>query len=250
MTRREQLEEQYEEALFALLMDEFAVEEGKKSLQENETLKADPQAAVPEATQRRCLKTIRRRFSAKTSRAVGRATMKVVNKVAVVALFGSLLFTAAFAASSEFRISTLNFVIDAFDDYMVLHSETADDSAMPQVVTAEWLPQGYELVDFSRGRADAEAVFQTTDGKELSVYIFNGGGSSVVDTEDAEMGAAMINGYEAITVVRRGIDGYGNPINRNRVIWFDTEKEWYIDVKSSHESIETIVRVAEKLILE
>lgn len=39
MTKREQLREEYEDALFALMMDEFAVAEGEKALEENERLK-------------------------------------------------------------------------------------------------------------------------------------------------------------------------------------------------------------------
>ena len=41
MTKREQLREEYEDALFALMMDEFAVAEGEKALEENERLKKD-----------------------------------------------------------------------------------------------------------------------------------------------------------------------------------------------------------------
>ena len=44
MTKREQLIEQYEDALFALLMDSVAEEEGKQALELNERLKADPAA--------------------------------------------------------------------------------------------------------------------------------------------------------------------------------------------------------------
>lgn len=40
MTRREKLQEQYEDALFALLMDDLAVEEGKKAYEENKRLKS------------------------------------------------------------------------------------------------------------------------------------------------------------------------------------------------------------------
>ena len=47
MTKREQLIEQYEDALFALLMDSVAEEEGKKAIELNERLKADPEAEVP-----------------------------------------------------------------------------------------------------------------------------------------------------------------------------------------------------------
>ena len=51
MTRREKLQEQYEDALFALLMDDLAVEEGKKAYEENERLKADSSFEVPSESQ-------------------------------------------------------------------------------------------------------------------------------------------------------------------------------------------------------
>ena len=41
MTKRERLLEEYEDSLFALIMDEFAEEEGKRLLEENERLKQD-----------------------------------------------------------------------------------------------------------------------------------------------------------------------------------------------------------------
>lgn len=44
MTNHERLTEQYEDALFALLMDSVAEEEGKQALELNERLKADPAA--------------------------------------------------------------------------------------------------------------------------------------------------------------------------------------------------------------
>ena len=58
MTKREKLLEQYEDALFSLLMDEFAESEGKAALEENERLKADPNFVVPKELQQLCRRTI------------------------------------------------------------------------------------------------------------------------------------------------------------------------------------------------
>ena len=44
MTRREELQEAYEDAMFALLMDYVAESEGKKALEENRALQKDPDA--------------------------------------------------------------------------------------------------------------------------------------------------------------------------------------------------------------
>ena len=97
MTRREELQEAYEDAMFALLMDYVAESEGEKALEENRVLQEDPDAEVPQGVRRACLKEIHRAFRKKSARSVGRITMKVINKVALVALLGTLLFSTAFA---------------------------------------------------------------------------------------------------------------------------------------------------------
>ena len=59
MTDHERLREQYEDALFALLMEGVAESEGEEALRLNEELKKDPNAEVPKDVQKRCEKTIR-----------------------------------------------------------------------------------------------------------------------------------------------------------------------------------------------
>lgn len=54
MKLREQLQEEYEDTLFALMMDYVAQTEGKRLLEENERLKNDPSAQLPEDLDRRC----------------------------------------------------------------------------------------------------------------------------------------------------------------------------------------------------
>ena len=83
MTNHERLTEQYEDALFALLMDSVAEEEGKQALELNERLKADPAAEVPESARRRCEATIRREFNRKRAKKLGKVTWKIVRRVSV-----------------------------------------------------------------------------------------------------------------------------------------------------------------------
>lgn len=56
MRNRDKLVEQYEDALFALLMDEVARSEGEAALLLNEQLQNDPNAEVPEEIRDRCEK--------------------------------------------------------------------------------------------------------------------------------------------------------------------------------------------------
>ena len=68
MTDHERLREQYEDALFALLMEGVAESEGEEALRLNEELKKDPNAEVPKDVQKRCEKTIRSAFAQKQLR--------------------------------------------------------------------------------------------------------------------------------------------------------------------------------------
>lgn len=54
--------EKMEDAVFSLIMQEVAAEEGRRAIEENERLKADPSFIVPEATRRRCLDIINKHF--------------------------------------------------------------------------------------------------------------------------------------------------------------------------------------------
>lgn len=65
MKTREQLQEEYEDALFALLMYDVAELEGRCTEEENERLLNDPNARVPEALDRKCLQLINRHFMKK-----------------------------------------------------------------------------------------------------------------------------------------------------------------------------------------
>lgn len=62
MNKNEQLHEQYEDALFALLMNEVAEANGNELMQKNEELLADPDAAVPERLSKRCMQVIEKNY--------------------------------------------------------------------------------------------------------------------------------------------------------------------------------------------
>lgn len=60
---RQQLLENYEDALFALLMDDFAEREGEKLKAENERLKQDPAAQPSEELDQKCRRIIRAEYA-------------------------------------------------------------------------------------------------------------------------------------------------------------------------------------------
>lgn len=250
MTRREQLRERYEEALFALLMDEFLEEEGEKALQENAALSAAPQAEVPAPVVQRCLRRIDRHFAAQKARSIGRMSVRIVNRVAVAVLVAMLLFTAAFAASPAFRINTLNLVIETFEE-STSFSITGASAMMPQTIEAGWLPEGYQLMNQKNSQTRHTNLYQNDTGKEIEISVTSiSNGVMAIDTEDAELNTVLIQGHEATTIHKKEVDGYGNPYESSRVVWVVTECGWFVSVSSNEVDVAVLIRVAENLIVQ
>ena len=208
MTRKERLREQYEDALFALIMEEAAEAEGQKALEENRRLRDSGELAIPDGLRQRCHRAIAKGFAGQELRRVGRGVSRVVTKVALVALVGMLLLTTVFAASEDFRVKTLNLALEIFED----HTEstlTPDesiiassvDSVVPQL-TAGWVPDGFALVEEGENSAMAWKDFQNEEaGTQISITVFNlRTGRMSVDTEDAEMLPIQINGADAFII--------------------------------------------------
>lgn len=77
MTHHEKLVERYEDALFALMMEDVAETEGEKLQELNEQLKCDPAAEIPEELDERCIRTIRTEFGKKNFISARRGAVRV-----------------------------------------------------------------------------------------------------------------------------------------------------------------------------
>lgn len=204
MTRRENLQEQYEDALFALLMDDLAWQEGERLLEENERLKNDPDAEVPEEVMARCRKVINREFAKRRASKVGRTSWNIFKRIAVAACVTVLLFTFAFAASETVRINTLNLMIEVFDrytDYSFAQPPTNENADRFSGFTVGWLPEGMALTEESNkpNLFSTWAIYEGPDGKYLNISLDTLGEAGVmgVNTENAVVEDITVNGWKA-----------------------------------------------------
>lgn len=252
MTRKERLREQYEDALFALIMEEAAEAEGQKALEENRRLRDSGELAIPDGLRQRCHRAIAKGFAGQELRRVGRGVSRVVTKVALVALVGMLLLTTVFAASEDFRVKTLNLALEIFEDHTEI-TLTPDesiiassvDSVVPQL-TAGWLPDGFALVEEGENSAMAWKDFQNEEaGTQISITAWNlRTGGMNFDTEDAEMLPVQINGADAFIIN----DTEDEII---QIIWQeDAASEWLIYVVGKGVSEEMLMKTAESITTE
>lgn len=246
MTRQELLVEQYEDALFALIMDKVAEVEGQKAIEENQRLKESGEVVIPEELNRRCKQTIRCKTAEKHLKRYGKGFGKVLNKVAIVALMALLLFTTAFATSESFRVKTLNFVMEVFDDRteikFVPKDTAADSTAVPEI-TAGWLPEGFKLTRTDALKANRVYEYANSDNTAyIAVNIMEMTSVSMaLDTEDAKTLSLQVQGEDAIMVDKGNI---------KQLVWkLHTDENRYCCVITENISEEDMLKFAENILV-
>ena len=239
MTRREQLQDQYEDALFALLMDEMAAAEGEKALVENERLKNDPDAAVPEKITQACMQTIRTHYAKEKVKSAGRFTAKAFTKVALLAGVCAMFFTVAFASSETVRVHTMNLVVEVFGESTDFYFENNRAANAIPPITVGWLPSGYTLENQAKDDFDAWYLYQKSDGETINIkYTLSDGAVLSVDTENAKTETIQIDGVQAMLITKGSVQ---------QILWATESKTAFISLIGTGVPTEELIHVASEL---
>lgn len=243
MTRQEELRERYEEALFALLMDEVARSEGEALLRQTETAPQPRREA-----ERNDLGTIRRTVRQKQTRQVGRASLRVLGKAAMVAGLAASLFLGAFALSEDVRAGTMNMMIEISETgttFQFLAPKIPEEEYLPLLVP-QWLPEGFLELSSSAFTSKSWVRYGISEEEYNEKYIeFNymktAGTVMSIDTEDAKMETIQLNGQNA-TLVQKG-----NEENEIHVVYVTEDQQYLVRIYSIRVPLEDVLRAAENL---
>ena len=244
MTRKEQLWENYEDAVFAILMDAVAEQEGEKGLQLMEELEHDPSAQVPEEVQRRAEKTIRKAFAAQGRRSAKHISFRLFQRIAVAVLVIVLTTVCAFAVFPEVRSNVVNTIIRICEDHTDISFTDMgekDYTSAGYQITPNWLPEGFELSEEGNTSLSIWKLYQ--DDGEGNIYISMTtaeNNSMAIDTENAKVSQIKVNGYDG-TLVRK------DEANWNCVVFLLPEKDVVIYIDSEFVNYQDMLRVAEEL---
>lgn len=250
MTEHERLLEEFDDAYFALLMEGVARKEGEQLEALNEMLQDNPEAAVPERVDKRCLETIDRHFARERRRIGLRKTGKVLRLAAVIMGISVLLFTSAFALSEDFRVATLNLMLTVTEKYTQFDIKNSDGNSVQaspkgnQVASAYfqnaeigWMPEGFECTE---SIINEYAKFENEQGDFFFIQIIPGYAKLKVDTEDPDsVENISINGNEGLCIVK---------YQEVEIMLADLENNLYIEVgTSSGLSVEDAKKIAENI---
>lgn len=210
-----QLQEQYEDALFALIMDEYLREIGQQALEENERLKQSQEFEISEVTDKKIRKQINHfSFSYKEKRS-RKSITKIAKRVGIAVCAAAILTMTAFAAFPDLKINLMNLYLEAADGHMDFHfgesdiSDTTEAESISDIPPEDdfvvtWLPDGfYEseknyMEDFiveykylSRSLPEEEACIAVTK-------VFGEATTFSIDTENSEVRNVMVGNTNAI----------------------------------------------------
>lgn len=247
MHEQEKLYEQYEDAVFALLMDKVAEENGKKLLQQNEELLADPDAAVPETLSKRCLRTIEKAYRKSQWKAAAKKVTRALNRVALWILVPLFLFGSVFATSETVRVKTLNFLITNFEFGTEFRIENSASAAPRQQsmtpIVEDCIPSDYVLISQNSTSLSEVFLYTNASDSEVSIIIYtleNLNGAITIDTEDAEVWYSTIHDQSVMFVQKA--DTY-------QAVWTDVENQKMYVLTSSNTALDVVYGIVEKMLL-
>ena len=262
-TNYEERREVYEDALFALLMEDMSPPKGESWEEFLKGLETDPAAQPPEGADEEMREFIahsvarlrRERRARLFRRGLTRAVLSVM---AVV-----LLLTTAFAVSEDFRVGTLNLLIEISDvsARLVLRGDTGAPADLPEgtdgssqseavilpeggvVLMDYWfpaVPEGFEIE--YEGDNSRSAWVQNRNGDAVVYYrvLLAKGTAYHVDTEGAQsIEPVEINGLTGL-LIQEDADV--------RLSLADGEQGYFISVICVNVPVETVRELAEQIV--
>lgn len=244
MTKQEMLYEQYNDALFRLLMHSVAQHQGQQYQEENQALKAQ-EGGPSETAKRWCLRTISRQVRRGHARAAARTASRVLSKAAVVMLLVISCLTAAFAVSPVFRSDALRWAVATFGDHAEYRFNQTEGGVQYQGIEVGWLPEGYELVENQNTNGTISRRYIRPSGSveqrvDIRVMNFDGEGVFKVDTEANQLYQTIVHDTLA-TVIQRD--------ESMQIIWMYPESNCIVMLCGDNISTETALRIAQSIVL-
>lgn len=239
--RTQHLQEQYEDALFALLMEEQAQENGEKLLEEFQA--AQDNGLVPDMPQKldeKCRNTIRRHFAKKKAAAQIQHFLRTTGKR--VALFVAVMYisSALLLSVDAIREPVFNFFIDVHNRYITFNPNPteakellADGSILSGLVPNDYYVR--QFVEKSNGHFYID--YKNDNGASITFQSHRAEALISFDTEDAVVRKARIAGYEGLLIEKAGY----------LITWEVPEIQTLYIFTASHLSLDEVWFIAETL---
>ena len=220
MSENKKLEllDQYDDVTFALLMDEYAEEEGARLRKEFEEAQAAGKVSdTPDALDEKCLQMIHRDFAKKRGKENVRKIIRMTSKVAVAAMVFLGVLTTTIMSVDAFRNPVLNYLLEFQSKYTSIQfSEDVVPSSSELGVLELHMPDGYDQIAYENiGGGFFHCIYQDEEGHIVKYSSKPANGEFRFDTEGTKAEEQNIHIYEGYIVYKEGI----------QITWFDADSD-------------------------
>lgn len=214
MTQRDQLQEQYEHALFALMMDEAIQKQGQQALDDNKQLKKSNDFTISPKTDKKIKRLISRKLRFHPVGMKGMSIPKILKRAAFASCAVVFLTGTAFAVSPTLREQMLNLLVTVTDistDFQFSYngkSEIPGDYTVSEAedFTVGWIPDEFIFEKKEITSTSIDYRFYTVKDHWIDIYretsdTLNFG----IDIEDAKVNYISIHGKSALVSEKEDI---------------------------------------------
>lgn len=225
--KKQKLLEQYDDAAFALLMDEYAEEEGARLMAEFEAAQAAGQVPqMPAELDEQCRRMIRRDRAKKRRIRAARSFRKVAVKAAAAVLVFIGLMTTVVLSVDALRVPVLNFILTKYEEYSSIEINNHQDITIPETnpfLLGGLLPDDFYLVNQHNDGDLVYSSYKNSNGNTVQFLISPADGVHNIDTEGAETDAIDLGSYEALMIEKNGY----------RIVWYDDSIGILYDIRTN-----------------
>lgn len=228
MATRKELLDKYEDAQFALLIDEIMEQQGAELNEMKQQLKQDPAAAVPLDVRERSMETICKAYEEREQKQKARRIRTTIRTLMIAAIVATLLLTSV---SADFRLAAKNFVYELTELAAELMFDFGDSAETHdgEVIMGYFipaLPKDFELVDATETDHSVRRKYFSEDGfVMIRIVEDDGSGFSYgTDAENGESKTERINQFDVLI-----IEGD----NRIQFLLSDKDAQKHIEITST-----------------
>lgn len=243
MDEREKLQERYDDAAFALMMDECAEADGEVFLAEfRAAAEAGDLPEIPADMDRLFRDTIKREFAARERKVRFRQFKRAAARVAI-AVFAVIGILGTLVMSVEaWRVAFLNQLIEYRDKYAVInysssegdsHSIDAENDPIIGILPEVFVTEYYYVVD-----SLITSGYSTPQGNSFMFDMSPADAEFRFDTEGADCEYVTINGQEILLINKDGL----------RAVWLNMDKTIIFSTVSTGISRESFVDIITRII--
>lgn len=239
MKSREELRNDYEEALFAIIMDDIMSLDGEKLIAERERLAESDEYEVPEDVDARCLEVIRNTFDGKERDKRNCKVRKVWRTLLIAALISCLGFMTVYATVPAVRSAAKNLVIQFYNSRTCIQ-QGEENAQLFSEYDFRYIPDGF-VIEEERNTDETDYYKYVSSDAVIIIRIHYDSAERElsVDSENADnVERIIIKDFEGLIVEKD---------DRIHIAVVDTQIDNQIQILASGVDKQTVIKIVENI---